>query len=194
MKKTVFVLSALTLTILLPMTVNAQNEIFHMGLQIGWHGGIYQCNYQDLTCSQNSLYDFGAQFRIGGRLYGTTGLNCHVAHQSFSRGDSACDLKQDYLGIPLRIGFSLMEGKGWKWRIETGMEYRTSIFMSPNDWNIHRKSTELNRNHLDFTAGMGGDWGKFNADISYRHVFTGPLREATQSDDQLWLSIGFLLK
>jgi hypothetical protein len=191
MKKALF---AITLAVLSLTSAIAQQEYFHMGLQIGWHGGIYPSSHQDLACSQNSIYDFGLQFRIGGRLYGATGLNCHVANQSFSRGDSSCELKQDYLGIPLRIGFSLMEGQGWNWRIETGMEYRTGIFISPNDWNLHRKSVELNRNHLDFTAGMGGDWGKFSADIFYRRVFSGPLREATQGDDQLWISIGFFLK
>ena len=104
---------------LLPLAAIAQQQTFRWGLQIGWHGGVYQCSNQELSGSQNSIYDFGAQFRIGGRLYGATGLNCHVANQSFSRGDSSCDLKQDYIGIPLRIGFQPVSRKDWNWNIET---------------------------------------------------------------------------
>ncbi|MBO7625668.1 MAG: hypothetical protein J6S82_10275, partial [Bacteroidales bacterium] len=142
--------SILTILIaLLPLAATAQQQLFRWGLQIGWHGGTYTCSHQGLEGSQNSLYDFGAQFRIGGRLYGATGLNCHVANQSFSRGDSSCELKQDYLGIPLRIGFQLIDRKEWKWNLETGIEYRGSVLISPNDWGLDLKSRELNRHHLD---------------------------------------------
>ena len=184
----------ITLIALLPLAATAQQQLLRWGLQIGWHGGTYTCSHQGLEGSQNSLYDFGAQFRIGGRLYGATGLNCHVANQSFSRGDSSCDLKQDYLGIPLRIGFQLIDRKEWKWNLETGMEYRSSLYISPNEWGLDRKSRELNRHHLDLVAGTGFDWGRLNASLAYRRVFSGPVRNAPQSDDQLWISLGFFFK
>ena len=179
---------------MLPLAAMAQQQTFRWGLQIGWHGGVYQCSNQELSGSQNSIYDFGAQFRIGGRLYGATGLNCHVANQSFSRGDSTCDLKQDYIGIPLRIVFQPVSRKDWNWNIETGLEYRGSVFISPNDWGFDRDSRELNRHHLDLVAGTGADWGRLNVNLSYRRVFSGPVRDASQSDDQLWISIGFFFK
>ena len=173
---------------LLPLAAMAQQQTFRWGLQIGWHGGVYQCSNQELSGSQNSIYDFGAQFRIGGRLYGATGLNCHVANQSFSRGDSSCDLKQDYIGIPLRIGFQPVSRKDWNWNIETGLEYRGSVFISPNDWGLDRDSRELNRHHLDFVAGTGADWGRLNVTCptgaSSAVLYATPAKATTSSGFQ----------
>lgn len=169
-------------------------DVFRMGLQIGWFPGRLQSSFDELSNTQTSIYNFGLQCRIGGRLYGVAGLDCHVSQQTFSRADSSCDFKTDYLGFPLRVGFSMVDRKSFKWRIETGLEFRTALFVSPNDWNLNLKSQELNRNHMDFVAGTGADWGKFTADISYRHVFSTPLRHAAGGGDQLWISVGILLK
>ena len=180
---------------MLPLTGAAQQQTFHMGIRMGLHpGSSFRSEYEGIESVQKSIYDFGLQFRIGGRLYGATGISCFVSQHSFTLADSSCELKQDHLGIPLRIGFQAAKGKNWNWRIETGMEYRSCLLVSPNEWNLNRKSRELNRNHLDFVALTGADWGKFSFNLSYRRVFTGTLRHAPQSDDQLWLSIGFFFK
>lgn len=170
-------------------------KLTHTALQFGLNvAPDFEDAHGAWQCTQQSIYDFGLQLRIGRRLYAATGLDCFVAKQRFSEGDSICDLKQDMLGIPVLAGFHLVDRKDWKLHVNTGLEFRTSVFLSPNDWNIERKSEEIKRNHLDYTAGFGLDWGKLCLDLTYRRTFNGLLSGSSVGNNQLWISFGLLFK
>lgn len=170
-------------------------QLVHWGLQFGINATPgFEDAHDGWKCKQKSIYDFGLQFRIGGRLYAATGLDCFVAKQHFSAGDSICDLKQDMIGIPLQVGFHLVDRKDWKLHVNTGLEFRTAVYLSPNDWDIERKSKEINCNHIDYIGGFGLDRGKLTLDLAYRHAFQGLLSGSTAGNDQLWISVGVLLK
>lgn len=189
MKKSLF-----CLLLVLPLCGFSQ-QLAHWGLQFGINAAPdFEDTYGGWQCSQKSIYDFGLQIRIGHRLYAATGLDCFVAKQHFSAGDSICDLKQDMLGIPAQIGFHLIDKKDWKLHVNAGLEFRTAVYLSPNDWNIERKSAEISRSHLDGIGGIGLDWGKLNLDLSYRRAFNGLLSGSTGGNNQLWISVGLLFK
>lgn len=182
------------LLLVLPLCGFSQ-QLMHWGLQFGINATPdFEDVHNNWKCRQESIYDFGLQFRIGHRLYAATGLDCFVAKQHFSAGDSSCDLKQDMLGIPAQIGFHLIDKKGWKLHLNTGVEFRTAVFLSPNDWNIERKSDIINCNHLDYIGGIGLDKGKLTLDLAYRRTFNGLLSGSTKGNQQLWISLGLLFK
>ena len=181
--------------VLLSLTGYSQQSWMRWGLQIETDlGASIQEARQSLTCTQHNLYDFGLRFRMGGRFYVGTGLNYFVSSQSLAAGDSACDLKHNYLGMPLRFGCCIVNRNSLKLRIETGADYRLSVYISPNDWNIRRDNDMLNRHAFSYCGGVGADWGRFTLDATYRQSTTGLLPNSTKGEGRFWLSAGFLFK
>lgn len=179
--------------ILLSLKGYAQQSMLHWGLQAGTDlGSSVQEAYQSLQCTQRSLYDFGLQFRIGGRFYGGTGLNYFVGNQNLSTADSSCDIKHDYLGMPLRIGLCIVNRSNVKLRLEAGVDYRLSVYISPNDWNLRRNNDLLTSHFFGYSGGVGMDWKRLTLDATYRQSSSGLMPQTAQGEGRFWLSAGFL--
>lgn len=182
--------------LLLSLSYGQRNKFFQLNPQFGINSSRLSTDPDFAEPSARVGYQFGADLRIGGKMFLEPGVYWYRVGSDLLTTDQVTSqplqdqVKINYLKVPLCVGYSVLDTRLLKFRGSTGLV--PSFYSGIKDNIINLNNEDFNKLVLGLRFGIGVDILLFTFDLDYELGLGNAMStNAGARNDVLSLAVGF---